>query len=537
MVRQVFQGRVGFAVCAVVLLAVSACAAAPDAPQEASEAAVVETSYGALRGEIHADAGYVAFRGVPFAAPPVGEGRWAPPAAPESWTGVREAVAFGPACAQPATRRGGWAHDDDVVFSEDCLYLNVYAPTDALAGASEPLPVMFWIFGGGFSAGNAAQAVYRDPSAYTDRGVILVVPNYRLGALGYLAHPDFSANAASGTSGNYGTMDQIAALEWVQDNIAAFGGDPDNVTVFGESAGAISNNVLMVTPTAQGLFAKAIMQSGGIWGLTPYMKSLAEAEAWGEAFLAERGATTLAEARALETSILAELPREYAFSLQPIADGVLTPETTGDGFLRGNQSGQPFIIGWTKDEAGRFFGETSTDAEARAWFAQEFGEAGEGLFEAYYAGDGDYRSAMVAAASNGIAQGSLVQAELHLAKSENVYVFRFDLAQPTEDGERHGVVHGADVPYTFGYFPDDIAWRDADRQLSAAMIDYWVAFAKTGNPNVEGQPEWPAFDPADPVILSLGDPVQAKPLQDHDLHMRTIKTENYSRDVALRAGQ
>ncbi len=527
-----------------VLLAIGACTAddpvdaASGAGVEASEPGVIETTYGPLRGEISDEHGYAAFRGIPFAAPPVGDGRWAPPAAPEGWVDVRDATEFGPGCAQATPKPSDWNYDADAKFSEDCLYLNVYAPLGAVEG--EPLPVMFWIYGGGFSKGSASQAVYRDPSEYTDRDVILVIPNYRLGALGYLAHPDFSAKAESGVSGNYGTMDQIAALEWVRDNIAAFGGDPENVTLFGESAGAISNNVLMVTPSAQDLFDKAIMQSGGIWGLTPYMKSLEDAESWGKTFLAERGADTLEEARALDLDILAELPWQYAFSLQPIADGVLTHETTGDAFLRGQQSDQDIIIGWTRDEAGRFLSGIEAEEASREWFVAEFGDNGPELFDAYtsyHAAEEASISAVVSAATNGIAQGSLVEAELQLDKTPNVFVFRFDLAQPTEDGAKHGVVHGADVPYTFGAFPGNTAWRDSDRALSEALIDYWVSFAKTGTPSAEGHPEWPAFNPDSPVIMSLGDPVQPTELKAYELLMRTIKTENYSRDDELRAEQ
>lgn len=527
----------------IAFAAVSSCAAPePQAefaaqPEVVREVGGVDTAYGKLVGEIVENEGYAAFRGIPFAAPPVGDLRWAPPAAPASWEGERDASEFGPSCAQTTPKPGDWNYDPDVEYSEDCLYLNVYAPLGALDDEAEPLPVMFWIYGGGFSRGGASQAVYRDPTEYTDRGVILVIPNYRLGALGYLAHPDFTAKSGNGMSGNYGTMDQIAALEWVQENIAEFGGDPANVTLFGESAGAISNNVLMVTPSAQALFDKAIMQSGGIWGLTPYMKSLSEAEAWGKSFLERHGAKTLEEARALDTATLAELPWEYAYSLQPIADGVVTPATTGDAFLRGEQSAQPIIIGWTRDEAGRMHSGIETEEAARDWFNKEFGNDGPGLFEEYFEVHGDYTAAVVAAASNGIGQGSLVEAALHLEKTPNVFAFRFDQAQPTEDGQKYGAVHGADVPYTFAHFFDGADWRESDKALSTALIDYWVSFAKTGNPNLEGHPEWPAFNLESPTVMSFGDPVQPVSVENYDLFMRTMKTENFSRDDALKAEQ
>ena len=504
---------------------------------EVAEPGVVETTYGTLQGVVSEDGAYVSFQGVPFAAPPVGDLRWAPPEPPEAWDGVRAADGFGPACAQTEPQPGAWNYDPDAVFSEDCLYLNVYAPADAFEEGAEPLPVMFWIYGGGFSAGSASQGVYRDPSAYAERDVILVIPNYRLGALGYLAHPDFSANSESGVSGNYGTMDQIAALEWVADNIAQFGGDPDNVTLFGESAGAISNNVLMVTPSAQNLFDKAIMQSGGIWGLTPYMKSLEEAEAWGEEFLSGLGAETLEDARALDLDVLAQLPWEYAYSLQPIADGVLTPETTGDAFLTGQQSDQDIMIGWTREEAGRFFAGETTEEEVRAWFVEDFGDAGEALFEDWYEYTGDLNMAQVAAASGGIGQGSLVEAAIQLEKTPNVYVFRFDTAPPTEDGAAYGAVHGVDVGYTFNYFPEPVEWRASDHELSETLIDFWTNFAKTGDPNAEGLPVWPAYDPETPEVMSFADPLQAIELTEFDLIMRSMGELDYSRNPEIRGEQ
>ena len=527
----------GLSSVATLTVIMAACSPEAETTSTAVATGIVETTYGTLRGVVSDDGEYVSFQGVPFAAPPVGDLRWAPPARPQPWEGVRAADGFGPACAQTEPQPGAWNYDPDAVFSEDCLYLNVYAPADAFEDGAEPLPVMFWIYGGGFSAGSASQGVYRDPSAYTERDVILVIPNYRLGALGYLAHPDFSANSESGISGNYGTMDQIAALEWVAANIGQFGGDPENVTLFGESAGAISNNVLMVTPSAQNLFDKAIMQSGGIWGLTPYMKTREEAEAWGADFLSGLGAETLEEARALDLDVLSQLPWEYAYSLQPIADGVLTPETTGDAFLTGKQSDQDIIIGWTREEAGRFFAGETTEEEVRAWFVEDFGDAGEALFEDWYEYTGDLNMAQVAAASGGIGQGSLVEAAVQLEKTSNVFVFRFDTAPPTEDGATYGAVHGVDVGYTFNYFPEPVEWRPSDYELSETLIDFWTNFAKTGDPNGEGLPVWPAYDPETPEVMSFADPVQAIELTEFDLIMRSMGVLDYSRNPEIRGEQ
>lgn len=501
---------------------------------------VVDTLHGALEG-VPSEAGdYVSYLGVPFAAPPVGDLRWAAPEAPESWEGVRLADTYADDCMQVVPDPGSWNYRADASYSEDCLYLNVFAPADAV-NSDEALPVMFWVFGGGFLAGGISQPEYRDPSAYTDRDVILVTANYRVGSFGYLAHPDFSAKSETGTSGNYGSMDHIAALEWVQDNISGFGGDPSNVTVFGESSGGIASNVLLSSPSAENLWAKSIIQSGPAWGLTPYMRTLEEAEAWGEAFLERRGVTTLEEARALPAEAVNGLTPEEnaisAFAFQPITDGVLTPRTSGDTILLGEQPAKPMIIGWTREEAAFFYPFNRSEADMRAWFEAEFGDRADELINAYYLDDEDYRGAMVRAGTAGIAQGSLIEAELHSQKTDQVFVYRFDQVPPGEQAAAMGVPHGTDVGYTFGYFPEGPDWRDEDFTLSSQLIDYWTAFARTGEPVVEGLPEWPAFSADQNDVMFFDTPLRVGALENHDALLRSQKTANFSRDPELRALQ
>lgn len=503
--------------------------------QAPEKVGLVTTKDGDLQGVLQKDAAYISYLGVPFAKPPVGSLRWAPPEPIESWEGVRDAGTYGPDCMQVAAKPGAWNYTEDQNYSEDCLYLNVFVPEKARYSGS-PLPVMVWFYGGGFFAGGASQDVYRDPTAYTDENVILVIPNYRVGAFGYLAHPDLSAKSESGVSGNYGTMDNIAALEWVQDNIAAFGGNPDNVTVFGESASSIIANVLLSTPSASDLWSKGIAQSGAIWGLTPPMKTLEQAESWGEEFLSARGATTAEEARALPaeaiTGLTSEEAVEHQFGFQPIADGQLTPRTTGDTFLLKEQDSKPIIIGWTRDEAAGFFPPIESEEAMMSWFNSQFGATGAELAEAYLERDGQYRDAMIGAASGSIGQGTLVEAAIHSEKSD-IWVYRFDHPAPGQDY----AVHGVDVSYTFGHFPDGVNWTDADRKLSEDLVSYWVSFAKSGEPDAFGLPEWPKYVPENPEILYFDTPVRVGEIENYGRLMKTIKTENYSRDPALKALQ
>ncbi len=523
---------------ALALSSMAACT--PALPHKAPETAdEVQIQNGILKGSL-SEKNYVSFLGVPFAAPPVGDLRWAPPAPVKDWDGVYNATEFKADCMQVIPKPGSWNYREGAKYSEDCLYLNVFAPTDAIH-SDKKLPVMFWVFGGGFLAGGISDPAYRQPSAYTDRDVIIVAANYRLGSFGYLAHPDFSAKSLSGTSGNYGSMDHIAALEWVRDNIEAFGGDPENVTVFGESSGGIASNVLFSTPSAEPLWSKSIIQSGPAWGLTPYMKTLDEAESWGKDFLAKRGATTLEEARALPADAINGLDADEnavnAFAFQPIADGVLTHETSGDTFLLGKQPAKPMIIGWTREEAAYFYGFEQTEETMRGWFEREFGDRAEDLISAYYKNDGDFRGAMVRAGTAGIAQGSLIQAKLHSQKTDQVYVYRFDQTLPGARNEALGVPHGTDVGFTFGHFPSPTAWRESDYALSETLIDYWTSFARTGTPSSESGPNWPTFDVVIPQVMYFKTPVEVAPIADVEVLKRTIKTANFSRNQDLKTRQ
>lgn len=487
----------------------------------------VATQSGRVAGAIDAGDATIAFKGIPFAAPPIGPLRWREPQPVTPWRDVRPATAFAHDCAQVPH-----AGVDPARFSEDCLYLNVWKP----AAARAPLPVMVWIYGGSFVEGGTALPVF-DGQKFAQRGVVLVTVNYRVGALGYLAHPALDATSPEHTSGNYGVLDIVAALRWVRTNIAAFGGDPRNVTVFGESAGAITVDDLMVTPRAAPLFDKGIVQSGGIWGLTPPMRDRAAAEAFGTAFATARGAHTADELRALPVSALLELtPAEkqrILLPFQPIADGVVIPHSTAFAFLHGREARKPLILGWTHDESSAFLPLVRTLADREAYFRKTFTDRADALLRLYPATtESEARASIVGAGTGAIAEGMLAQAEAHAAVAPT-YVYRFDQITPGADSAIRGAAHGSDVPYTFGTL-DTVPrpWAAADRQASAAVMTYWVTFASTGSPNAAGVPAWPKFSRATRDVMRLTAVPTAAPLD----QIERVKATRKSVDQELASG-
>jgi para-nitrobenzyl esterase len=421
------------------------------------------------------DTGIRVFEGIPYAAPPVGELRWRPPQPPVAWSGARSASAFGPRCMQDLLYDMTFR---DRQMSEDCLYLNIWAPP-AAPGAK--LPVLVWIYGGGFQSGSASEARY-DGTDLARKGVVVVSFNYRLGIFGFLAHPQLTAESPQGTSGNYGLLDQVAALRWVQANIAAFGGDPGNVTVFGQSAGAFSISALMCSPMAHGLFQRAIGESGGFFTVgAPLLslRSLAEAEQLGQRFALEAmRAGSIAALRAKTADDIWQTAlRTQTAGFQPIIDGRFLPADVFREFAEGRESHVPLLVGWTANESPRLY-PTGQYEEARASTATLNGD-------------------------QLIGYASLEWAVLHhRATGEPTYAYVFSRVPPIPDhfhilgrpARLFGVRHGSELEYVFGTFearPWD--WTPADRKLSDEMQSYWINFAKTGNPNGPGLPRWPGF--------------------------------------------
>ena len=477
------------------------------APAYAQPTPPVSVTGGTISGT---DTGEVrTFFGVPFAAPPVGDLRWRAPQAVVPWEGVKDTRAFSPACRQTAV----WITNPQ---SEDCLYLNIWTPEKA-----EKLPVIVWIHGGGYFGGTGAQSLY-DGTRLTKRGVIVVTINYRLGIFGFLATPELSAESPEHASGNQGVEDQIAALRWVKANIAAFGGDPDRVTIMGESAGANSVAVLVASPAARGLFQRAIAESGNysvpIDASENGRADRKTAEAEGQAFLKAQSAADIAGLRRMDADTLIH----QTWAPRAIVDGHVLHEDMTTTYLHHRQNDVPILLGWNADEGkdlapeilatndftaanhkmlvGKLLGHAPSDALLAAYPAQTDAEAYASINRLtsdwwgwrmqYWAG---------------------LQARAGGAKPY-LYYFVHSPAEPvTPCGYGCQAGHGAEIPFVFDQLDQDPrAWSAEDRQLADRLATYWTNFAKTGNPNSMGLPDWQAFDGANASVFRIGSDEEIK---------------------------
>ena len=468
-----------------------------------TQAPQVKTASGIVEGK---DDGAVhAFLGIPYAAPPVGDLRWKPPAAAAKWTGVRKATEFGAHCMQGKVF--GDMSFRDAGGSEDCLFLNVWVPAKP-SGAK--LPVMVWIYGGGFVAGSTSEP-RQDGTNLAQQGVVVVSMNYRLGVFGFLVHPELAKESGRNAAGNYGLLDQVAALQWVHDNIAAFGGDAGNVTIFGESAGSFSVSAQMASPLAKGLFQKAIGESGGAFfsaGLSFEPRSVRE-EKDVKVVSTKLGVNTLAELRALPAQKLLDAfspPQSQGFDFSPDVDGYFLPEPVPATFAAGKQNDVPLLAGWNHDE-GSFeiaFSPQKPTAESMKTSAQkDFGEKAP-EFLRLYPTDTDarmLRSAQDFAGDRFIAFSTWEWMESQSKTGKHpIYRYRFDLGPPSADPKapQLGAFHSAEIEYVFGQLDSKagVPWRAEDRQLSEAMQKYWANFARSGDPNGPGLPKWPVYSAA-----------------------------------------
>jgi para-nitrobenzyl esterase len=473
----------------------------------------VRVAQGMLEGIDAAKPGVRAFLGIPYAASPVGNKRWAPPEAPASWQGVRPAGRFGNRCIQTHP----WP---DMLFqsaaeSEDCLTLSVWTP----AKPGEHLPVMVWIHGGGFFAG-ASDEQRHDGSALASKGVVLVAINYRLGVLGFLAHPELTAESPRHASGNYGLLDQIAALHWMRDNIAAFGGDPHNVTIFGESAGSFAVSELMASPLARGLFHKAIGESGGAFrqgGLS--LLTLAAAEQRGRDFATAAGARSVAELRALPPAqLIATVGNGPGYN--PILDGYVLPTDPLDVFTAGHQAKVPLMAGWNSAEIKL---PPTTIAAFEQQLATAFPQDLDSARALYPAADDRQArlSAIALASDNFIAFGTWKWLALHSATGGvHVYRYLFDQPMPTESTppppDDPGAAHAMDIEYVFETLESrHLAWREVDHQVSDLTATMWTNFAKRGDPNGPGVPAWPQWNAAgEKRLMRINAAAAAEPEKD-----------------------
>jgi para-nitrobenzyl esterase len=481
---------------AVCALAMAGLALGLSTPVHA-DSLTVKTEQGKVHGKTINDGKVKAFMGLPYAAAPVGDLRWKAPEPPAKWKGERDATKYGAHCSQ------GMVFADmvfqDGVASEDCLFLNVYAPADAKTKSK--LPVMFWIHGGGYAGGASSEPRHNGDFLPT-KGVVLVTMNYRLGVFGFLATADM-AKEANGAAGNYGLLDMVAALQWVKANINKFGGDPENVTIFGESAGSFAVSTLMASPAAKGLFQKAIGESGGALGRGLGYDSLEAREKADGAWVASLGVNSLAELRALSTEKILDATKGKRGGFSPDVDGRLLTEPVADTYAAGRQAHVPLLAGWNRDEG------SANGMTAEKWKAladKQFGErAAE--FLSVYGGDTDEQAARSAADYNGdsfIAFGTWKWIEAHRKTGESpIYRYHFELAAlPSKFHPGTAAFHSDDIEYVFGTLdtrPGETV-RPEDRTLSEQMMSYWTNFAKTGDPNGPGLPAWPKYDKDDSLI-------------------------------------
>ena len=472
--------------------------------------------------------GIVAFKGIPFAAPPVGELRWKATQPLRAWSGVKQTTKYGPSCMQDPlfVKLFGAAPD----LSEDCLYLNVWTPAKS---ASDALPVMVWIYGGGFVGGMTGIPVY-DGTRLAEKGVVLVSVAYRLGVFGFLAHPALTKESGKG-SGNFGLQDQIAGLRWVKENIARFGGDPSRVTIFGESAGGIAVSMLAASPAAKGLFHRAISESGGSFGPPRFateggqnVPPLRVAEAAGQSFLTKLGAADIAAARALPPEKLqaAQGPGLSATNaFWPVFDGDVLPGDQYELYTAGRFNDTPVLIGTNSDEGAMFAPPGITPTMVETQVRAGFGTHADAILAAYPHGT----DAQAAQASKDLMRDSVfgwhtwAWALLHSQKGKGkAYVYYFD-HRTTRSVV--GANHGDEIAYVFrnlnvgGVLGPPTPQRPEDLAMSDLLSSYWVNFAKTGDPNGPGLPAWPAFTPADQRAMHLDAKSSARPVP----NMKSIK--------------
>jgi para-nitrobenzyl esterase len=441
-----------------------------------------------------------AFKGIPFAQPPVGELRWRPPQPVKRWSGVRNATEYGADCMQEPFP--GDAAPLGVQSAEDCLYANVWTPAKRGAGK---LPVMVWIYGGGFVNGGSSPAVY-DGSEFAKDGVVLVSFNYRLGYFGFFAHPALSAEQRGGLLGNYAIMDQVAALEWVKRNVAAFGGDPNNVTIFGESAGGMAVHILLTTPLASGLFQKAIVESGGgrpgVLGGRPVSGPGDSGEARGLVFAKKYGiegqdAAALQKLRAVPAATIAKgfnmtTMRAPSYAGGPLLDGKLVVGAPSTIYEKGQGARVPLIIGATNNDLG--FVQAKTLDELFTSFGPHADKA-----RAIYGADPNADFRTVAGKVGGdqtMAEPVRHIARVRAAQGQKVWQFRFSYVAESLRKQWPGAPHATEIPYVFNTvaarYGKDLT--PADAATGKAAHAYWVGFAKTGVPSAAGLPEWPAYD-------------------------------------------
>ena len=519
----------------IVLAGIATFMAAAIAPAVRASGDAVTLDSGRISGVAGKDPAVLVFKGIPYAAPPVGDLRWREPQPVKAWTGVRAADAFGARCLGRFPGAG-----QPAAVSEDCLYLNVWAPS-ALRG--DRVPVFVWIHGGGFQGGSGSEPIF-DGEALATKGVIVVTFNYRTTVFGFLAHPDLTRESRHHASGNYGLLDQVAALEWIKRNIAAFGGDPSRVTIAGESAGSYSVSALTASPLARGLFHQAVAESGGYFMPRPgSMRTLSAAEKIGAGFASALGAADLADLRrrTADEVMKAVARMDDFFAFQPGIDGRVLLEPVYTTYVKGAQAKVPLLLGSNTDEGAFLIPEQRPSVqEFEARLEKTFGTRTSQVRQLYPV---DTPAALVRSELDLSGDGEFNYpmwkwAVMQRQSGRPVYYYLFGRTVPPAPGQQYrgiprsaiGALHGDEVPYVFGTLDkvtntldgSSRTWESTDRELSAAMLGYWVNFVKTGDPNGPGLPVWPRYESQtqDPLMRFDAAP-RAGP--DHrTLRMRTL---------------
>jgi para-nitrobenzyl esterase len=457
----------------------------------------VKTEGGLVQGL--SEDGLTVYKGIPFAAPPVGDLRWRAPQPAPKWDGVKEATKFAPGPIQGGNPPSG--------KSEDCLYLNIWTPAKS---GSDKIPVLVWIYGGGFGAGSTSEKNYSGENL-AKKGVVLVSIAYRVGQLGFLAHPELSRESPNRVSGNYGLLDMIAGLQWIQKNIVAFGGDPKKVTIFGESAGGIAVSMLCASPLAKGLFHGAISQSGGSFGpprSTTFpgenLKRLADAEKAGRAYSDSAKVSSIAELRKIDA---AKLPSGRGIGMSwPIIDGWVIPDDQYKLYEAGRFNDTPILVGYNSDEGASFSPPRTPEAYITG-VQTRYGPHAENLIKAYPTGTGTVpKTARDLARDAAFGWHTWIWARLQskIGKSKAFYYYFDQHPDYPADSPRagYGSPHGQDVAYVFQHLDtSNPQITKTDLEISEAMATYWTNFAKNGYPGEKGVPEWPPFSDANPVVM------------------------------------
>jgi para-nitrobenzyl esterase len=441
----------------------------------------------------------IVYKGIPFAAPPLGDLRWKPPQPANHWKGVRKSDTFPAQCSQLGPPLPTMPEEPT---SEDCLYLNLWTPAKH---SNSKLPVMVFFYGGAFRQGSASTPLYASGGLPKATGIILVTINYRVGALGFLAHPELSAESPRHVSGNYALLDAIAGLQWVKRNISAFGGDPNRVTVFGQSAGSQLVSLLMISPPARGLFCAAIAESNANMG--PGMLRLADAERSGAAFAKTLGAKSLAELRTLPAEKITAAP----FGAWPNVDGYVIPNETFKLYAQGQQAQVPLLLGYNQDE-GQYFQTPTTATDYKTAIRNEYGSFADQVLALFPAGTDDEaaRSKSQLQAETAFGWQMWTWARINSATSHHKTFFYFF-------SSKYGNGHGAELPFVFQY-PFGAPWNDDQREIGRTVAAYWTNFAKTGNPNGGGLPAWPEFNTKTYPVMHIGENFEAETMPDLSAH-------------------